>query len=79
MEYHIIVEKLDSTQGKNRYYYLFCAKLIGLYTGKRAYDEIKANFPEPEYRVTLEVWEYGGKEVDADAFFAKKSALQELT
>ena len=71
MEYHIIVEKLDDSQGKNRYFHLFYAKLIGINTAKRAYDEIKAKFPEPEYRVTLEVWEYGGKEVDADEYFAK--------
>lgn len=71
MEHQIIVEKLDSAQGKNRYFHLFCAKLLGIHTAKRAYDEIKAKFPEPEYRVTLEVWEYSGHEVDADEYFAK--------
>ena len=42
-----------------------------MYSAKRAYDEIKAKFPEPEYQVTLEVWEYSGHEVNAAEYFAK--------
>ena len=35
------------------------------------YNEIKAKFPNPEYSVTLTVWEKCGREVDGDEFFAR--------
>ena len=54
-----------------KYVYVFCTKQLGMYSAKRAYDEIKAKFPEPEYQVTLEVWEYSGREVNAAEYFAK--------
>lgn len=73
MEYRINVAKLEEYQGITRYVYVFCAKLLGTYSAKHAYDEIKAKFPEPEYQVTLEIWEYSGKEVNADEYFAKNS------
>lgn len=71
MEYRINVAKLEQHQGQMKYVYVFCTKQLGMYSAKRAYDEIKAKFPEPEYQVTLEVWEYGGHEVNAAEYFAK--------
>lgn len=71
MEYRINVAKLEEHQGQMKYVYVFCTKQLGMYSAKRAYDEIKAKFPEPEYQVTLEVWEYSGREVNADEYFAK--------
>ena len=71
MEYRINVAKLEQHQGQMKYIYVFCTKQLGMYSAKRAYDEIKAKFPEPEYQVTLEVWEYSGHEVNADEHFAK--------
>ena len=73
MEYRINVAKLEEHQGKMRYIYVFCTKQLGMYNAKRAYDEIKAKFPEPEYQVTLELWQYSGQEVNADEYFAKNS------
>lgn len=73
MEYRINVAKLEEYKGKMRYIYVFCTKQLGMYSAKRAYDEIKAKFPEPTYEVTLEIWEYSGKEVNADEYFAKNS------
>lgn len=75
MEYRINVAKLEEHGGKMRYVYVFCAKLLGTYSAKRAYNEIKAKFPDPEYQVTLEVWEYSGKEVNADEYFAKNASI----
>lgn len=71
MEYRINVAKLEQHQGQMKYVYVFCTKQLGMYSAKQAYDEIKAKFPEPEYQVTLEVWEYSGREVDAAEYFAK--------
>ena len=71
MEYRINVAKLEQHQGQMKYVYVFCTKQPGMYSAKRAYDEIKAKFPEPEYQVTLEVWEYSGREVNAAEYFAK--------
>lgn len=73
MEYRINVAKLEEHQGKMKYVYVFCTKQLGMYSAKRAYDEIKAKFPEPEYQVTLEVWEYSGREINANEYFAKNS------
>lgn len=56
MEYRINVAKLEQHQGQMKYVYVFCTKQLGMYSAKRAYDEIKAKFPEPEYQVTFEVW-----------------------
>ena len=71
MEYRINVAKLEQHQGQMKYVYVFCTKQLGMYSAKRAYDEIKAKFPDPAYQVTLEVWEYSGHEVNADEYFAK--------
>ena len=73
MEYRINVAKLEEYGGKMRYIYVFCTKQVGIYSAKRAYKEIKAKFPEPEYKVSFEVWEYSGKEVNADEYFAENS------
>lgn len=73
MEYRINVAKLEEHQGKTKYIYVFCTKQLGMYSAKRAYDEIKAKFPEPEYQVTLEQWQYTGQEINADEYFAKNS------
>ena len=71
MEYRINVAKLENRQGRMKYVYVFCTKQLGIHSAKWAYNEIKAKFPEPEYQVTLEVWEYSGHEVDAAEYFAK--------
>ena len=71
MEYRINVAKLEQHRDEMKYVYVFCTKQLGMYSAKRAYDEIVAKFPEPEYQVTLEIWEYSGKEIDADKHFAK--------
>ena len=71
MEYRINVAKLEQYRGQMKYVYVFCTKQLGMYSAKRAYDEIVAKFPDPEYQVTLEIWEYSGKEINADEHFAK--------
>ena len=76
MEYRINVAKLEKDCGKMRYINLFCVEQLGIYSANRAYYEIKAKFPEPEYRVALEVWRHSGKEVNADKYFAKNSCYK---
>lgn len=76
MEYRINVAKLEEHQGKMHYIYVFCAKLSSMHRAKFAYDEIKAKFPKPEYQVRFGVWEYSGKEVNADEYFAKNSCCK---
>lgn len=71
MEYRINVAKFEKYEGKMRYVYVFCTKQVGMYSAKRAYYEIKSKFPEPEYEVTLEKWEYTGQQIDPDEYFPK--------
>lgn len=76
MEYRINVAKLGKDCGKKRYIHLFSAEQLGIYGANLAYYEIKAKFPEPEYKVTFEVWRHSGKEVNADKYFAKNSCYK---
>ena len=76
MEHRINVERLEKCKDKMCYIYVFCTEKLGIYNAKRAYYEIKAKFPEPEYKVTFEVWENRGKEADADEYFAKNSCYK---
>ena len=76
MEYRINVAKLEKHCGKMLYIYVFCTEKLGIYRAERAYYEIKAKFPKPEYQVTLEVWETRGKEVDADEKKKKNSCYK---
>lgn len=71
MEYRINVAKIQQSYGESRYIYLFHTTLDGIYAAKAAYNEIRAKFPNPEYSVTLTVWEKSGREVDGDEFFAR--------
>lgn len=71
MEYRIYVAKLKTYKDITRYVYVFDTRQVGIHCTKCAYDEIKAKFPEPEYKVTFEIWEHAIKEVDADEYFAK--------
>jgi hypothetical protein len=71
MEYRINVAKFQQSYGENRYIYLFHTTMDSLSGAEKAYNEIKAKFPNPEYSVTLTVWEKSGREVDGDEFFAR--------
>lgn len=71
MEYRINVAKFQQNYGENRYIYLFHTTMDSLSGAEKAYNEIKAKFPNPEYSVTLTVWEKSGREVDGDEFFAR--------
>lgn len=71
MEYRINVAKFQQSYGESRYIYLFHTTMDSLSGVEKAYNEIKAKFPNPEYSVTLTVWEKSGREVDGDEFFAR--------
>ena len=71
MEYRINVAKIQQSYGESRYIYLFHTTLDSISGAETAYNEIKAKFPNPEYSVTLTVWEKCGREVDGDEFFAR--------
>ena len=71
MEYRINVAKIQQSYGESRYIYLFHTTMDSISGAEKAYNEIKAKFPNPEYSVTLTVWEKGGREVDGDEFFAR--------
>ena len=71
MEYRINVAKIQQSYGESRYIYLFHTTMDDVYAAERAYNEIKAKFPVPEYSVTLTVWEKSGREVDGDEYFAR--------
>lgn len=72
MEYRINVARLEVNGGRMRYVYLFCTKITGIFEAKRVYNEIKSKFTEPEYEVSLEVWEHSGREVNAEEYFNKE-------
>ena len=71
MEYRINVAKIQQSYGESRYIYLFHTTMDSISGAEKAYNEIKAKFPNPEYSVTLTVWEKCGREVDGDEFFAR--------
>ena len=71
MEYRINVAKFQQNCGESRYIYLFHTTMDSISSAEKAYNEIKAKFPNPEYSVTLTVWEKSGREVDGDEFFAR--------
>ena len=71
MEYRINVAKFQQSYGESRYIYLFHTTMDSISGAEKAYNEIKAKFPNPEYSVTLTVWEKSGREVDGDEFFAR--------
>lgn len=76
MEHYIRVEKLEKCKDKMCYIYVFCTEKLSMYNAERAYYEIKAKFPEPEYQVMLEVRRHSCEEVDADEYFAKNSCYK---
>ena len=71
MEYRINVAKFQQSYGENRYIYLFHTTLDSISSAEKAYNEIKAKFPNPEYSVTLTVWVKSGQEVNGDEYFAR--------
>lgn len=71
MEYRINVAKFQQSYGENRYIYLFHTTMDSISGAEKAYNEIKAKFPNPEYSVTLTVWVKSGQEVNGDEFFAR--------
>ena len=71
MEYRINVAKIQQSYGESRYIYLFHTTLDSISSAEKAYNEIKAKFPNPEYSVTLTVWVKSGQEVDGDEYFAR--------
>ena len=71
MEYRINVAKYQQSYGENRYIYLFHTTLDSVSGAEKAYNEIKAKFPNPEYSVTLTVWVKSGQEVNGDEYFAR--------
>lgn len=71
MEYRINVAKIQQSYGENRYIYLFHTTMDSLSGAEKAYNEIKAKFPNPEYSVTLTVWVKSGQEVNGDEYFAR--------
>ena len=73
MKYRINVAKLEKLNDRMSHVYVFHTIQDGIYSAQRAYYEIKDKFPGSQYSVTFEVWEYSGKEVDADEYFSKNS------
>lgn len=71
MEYRINVAKIQQSYGESRYIYLFHTTTDSISGAERAYNEIKAKFPNPEYSVTLTVWVKSGQEVNGDEYFAR--------
>lgn len=71
MEYRINVAKIQQNYGESRYIYLFHTTTDSISGAERAYNEIKAKFPNPEYSVTLTVWVKSGQEVNGDEYFAR--------
>lgn len=71
MEYRINVAKIQQSYGESRYIYLFHTTLDSISSAEKAYNEIKAKFPNPEYSVTLTVWVKSGQEVNGDEYFAR--------
>lgn len=71
MEYRINVAKIQQSYGESRYIYLFHTTMDSISAAERAYNEIKAKFPNPEYSVTLTVWVKSGQEVNGDEYFAR--------
>ena len=71
MEYRINVAKFQQNCGESRYIYLFHTTTDSISGAERAYNEIKAKFPNPEYSVTLTVWVKSGQEVNGDEYFAR--------
>ena len=71
MEYRINVAKIQQSYGESRYIYLFNKTMDSISGAEKAYNEIKAKFPNPEYSVTLTVWVKSGQEVDGDEYFAR--------
>lgn len=71
MEYRINVAKFQQNCGESRYIYLFHTTMDSISGAEKAYNEIKAKFPNPEYSVTLTVWVKSGQEVDGDEYFAR--------
>lgn len=71
MEYRINVAKFQQNCGESRYIYLFHTTMDSISSAERAYNEIKAKFPNPEYSVTLTVWVKSGQEVNGDEYFAR--------
>ena len=71
MEYRINVAKYQQSYGESRYIYLFHTTLDSVLGAEKAYNEIKAKFPNPEYSVTLTVWVKSGQEVNGDEYFAR--------
>ena len=71
MEYRINVAKIQQSYGESRYIYLFHTTMDSISGAEKAYYEIKAKFPNPEYSVTLTVWVKSGQEVDGDEYFAR--------
>ena len=71
MEYRINVAKYQQNCGESRYIYLFHTTMDSISSAEKAYNEIKAKFPNPEYSVTLTVWVKSGQEVNGDEYFAR--------
>ena len=71
MEYRINVAKFQQNCGESRYIYLFHTTMDSISSAEKAYNEIKAKFPNPEYSVTLTVWVKSGQEVNGDEYFAR--------
>lgn len=71
MEYRINVSKYQQNCGEGRYIYLFHTTMDSISGAEKAYNEIKAKFPNPEYSVTLTVWVKSGQEVNGDEYFAR--------
>ena len=71
MECRINVAKYQQNCGESRYIYLFHSTMDSISSAEKAYNEIKAKFPNPEYSVTLTVWVKSGQEVNGDEYFAR--------
>ena len=55
MEYRINVAKFQQNCGESRYIYLFNSAMDISAGSEKAYNEIKAKFPNPEYSEKLTV------------------------
>ena len=64
-------QNFNKVMAKTGIFTFFHTTMDSLSGAEKAYNEIKAKFPNPEYSVTLTVWEKSGREVDGDEFFAR--------
>lgn len=65
MEYEINVSKWNDRRKLYEYYFRVSTTYGKL---KIVYDQLKENFPEPQYKLNATMWEKIGRDVDVENF-----------